>query len=173
MRGKTQRMLTEFVVAFVIWMLLSWTLKPGYSGFSLQNILGGVVAAGLCAFFFGNVFPHSPAKIFNPRRLFWFLVFLPDFIWYCFMANLDVAYRVLNINMPIRPGIVKVKTRLKSEMGKAFLANSITLTPGTLTVDIIDDTLYVHWIYVSTEDPQEQTKKIVSRFEYYLIKVFD
>ena len=121
MREKTQRMLTEFVVAFVIWMLLSWTLKPGYSGFSPENILGGVVAAGLCAFFFGNVFPHSPAKIFNPRRLFWFLVFLPDFIWYCFMANLDVAYRVLNINMPIRPGIVKVKTRLKSEMGRRFL----------------------------------------------------
>jgi len=173
MKEKTQKIVAEFVIVFVIWMLLTLSKQTGYDIFTLQNILAGVVAAAICTALFGRISPHNVAKMFNPVRIFWFLVFLPDFIWYCFLANLDVAYRVLNVNMPIRPGIVKVKTRLKSEMGKTFLANAITLTPGTLTVDIIGDTLYIHWIYVSTDDPENQTKRIVDRFENYLVKVFD
>ena len=172
MKEKYQKTATEFVIVFVLWILLTLSKQTDYR-LDAQNIIAGLIAAALCASFFQRVFPHNPAKLFNPRRIFWFCIYLPDFIWYCFLANLDVAYRVLNVNMPIRPGIVKVRTRLKSEMGKAFLANSITLTPGTLTVDIIGDTLYIHWIYVFTDDPEEQTKRIVDRFENYLLKVFD
>jgi multicomponent Na+:H+ antiporter subunit E len=88
-------------------------------------------------------------------------------------ANFDVAYRVLHPKMPIAPGIVKVKTKLKSEMGKVFLANSITLTPGTFTIDLKDEFLYIHWIYVRYKDVDKATQNIVSLFEKYLIKIFD
>jgi multicomponent Na+:H+ antiporter subunit E len=172
MKEKLQKTFVEFLVAYAIWVLLVISKQTDYR-LDTQSLLAGVVAAGLCASLFGKMSPYNPAKLFNPRRIFWFCVYLPDFIWFCFLANLDVAYRVLNISMPIRPGIVKVRTRLKSAMGKAFLANSITLTPGTLSVDIIDDCLYVHWIYVKTDDPEEQTRRIVDRFENYLLKVFD
>ena len=70
-------------------------------------------------------------------------------------------------------GIVKVKTRLKSDMGKVFLANSITLTPGTFTVDLKNEYLYIHWIYVKHRDMEKATQDIVSRFESFLIKIFD
>ena len=72
-------------------------------------------------------------------------VFLGELI----KSNFDVAARVANPKLPINPGIVKVKTKLKSKLGRIMLANSITLTPGTLTVDIDEDTneLYIHWIY--------------------------
>ena len=173
MKKKVQKAIAEFVIVFVLWILLTLSKQTDYRVFDLQNVLGGLIAAGICTSLFGRISPHNPAKAFNPVRIFWFLVYVPDFIWYCFLANLDVAYRVLNVNMPIKPGIIKVKTKLKSEMGKAFLANSITLTPGTLTVDIIGDTLYIHWIYVATEDPEEQVERIVARFENYLVKVFD
>lgn len=49
-----------------------------------------------------------------------------------------------------------------------MLANSISLTPGTITVDIKDDILYIHWIDVSSTDIEVATKKIVSSFEKYL-----
>ena len=88
-------------------------------------------------------------------------------------ANLDVAYRVLHMDLPIRPGIVKVKSTLQSDLGLTFLANSITLTPGTLTVDIIGNELYIHWINVLTDDPEQQTAIIVRRFENILKKVFE
>ena len=52
------------------------------------------------------------------------------------------------------------------------LANSITLTPGTLSIDIIDDTFYVHWIDVKTTNPEEAYKEIAEKFEKILLKIF-
>jgi multicomponent Na+:H+ antiporter subunit E len=76
--------------------------------------------------------------------------------------------------MPINPGIVKIKTRLKTDAGITALANSITLTPGTLTVDLTDDGfLYVHWINVKSTDTEEATRLIAERFEYFLEKIFE
>jgi multicomponent Na+:H+ antiporter subunit E len=94
--------------------------------------------------------------------------------YYMLIANLDVVYRVIHPKMPIKPGIVKVKTRLQSESGRTALANSITLTPGTLTVDITDDGfLYIHWINTQATGIEEASKRIVSRFETLLEKIFD
>ncbi len=59
-------------------------------------------------------------------------------------ANIDVARIVLHPRLPIEPSIVKFKTTLKGDTAKVSLANSITLTPGTITMDIIGDTFYVH-----------------------------
>jgi len=72
--------------------------------------------------------------------------------------------------MPIKPAIVKVKTTLKSEFAKTLLANSITMTPGTITVDIIDDEFYVHLIYLRSEDPAVYTGMITGVFEKYIKK---
>ena len=77
--------------------------------------------------------------------------------------------------MPIIPGIVRLKTELKSDTGLTFLANSITLTPGTLTVDINKDDgiLYIHWINVVGTDPETTFAEIGSRFEPMLKKIFE
>jgi multicomponent Na+:H+ antiporter subunit E len=88
------------------------------------------------------------------------------------MSNLDVARRVLTPSLPINPGIVKIKTKLTTNFSKMVLANSITLTPGTLTVDIVDDTLYIHWIDVKTTNPEEAFKEIAEQFEKILLKIF-
>ncbi len=85
----------------------------------------------------------------------------------------DVMLRVIHPDVPIRPGIVKVRTTLTSEMAKTFLANSITLTPGTLTIDIDGDDFYVHWIYIPTDDPNERTREICGRFEGLLRRIFE
>ena len=67
-----------------------------------------------------------------------------------------MAYRVLNPYLPIKPGIVRIKTSLTSEFAKTILANSITLTPGTLTVEVDGEDFYVHWINVSSDNPEIQ-----------------
>ena len=74
--------------------------------------------------------------------------------------------------MPIKPGIVIIKTGLKSDIAKMILANSITLTPGTFTLDIVDDTLLIHWINVRTENIAEATEIIGEKFEKYLRVIF-
>jgi len=79
---------------------------------------------------------------------------------------------VLNPKLPIKPGIVRIRTKLKSRLGRIILANSITLTPGTLTVETRDDTFYIHWIDVSARNIEESTQVIVSKFEKYLEVIF-
>ncbi len=155
-----------FLLTLAVWLLLTWSLD-------IQNIVAGIIIVFLCTIFMSHLFFDNVIKIFNPRRIIWFLYYIPVFLLHMVKANFDVAYRVLHMNIPIRPGIVKVKTTMKSDLGLTFLANSITLTPGTLTVDIIGDELYIHWINVVTDDPERQTEIIVRRFENILKKVFE
>ncbi len=156
----------QFLIIFLLWLLLTWSLAA-------QEIIVGIALSLLLSILLFDVFLQGSQKLVQPSRYFWFLIYLPIFFYYVVRANFDVAYRVLHPEMPIRPGIVKVRTSLKSEMGKTFLANSITLTPGTLTVDIVGDHLYIHWINIVTEDPQEETEVIVKKFEKYLRRIFE
>ena len=158
-----------FILGFIIWGLLNWV--PDW-----QHMAVGVFAAALVAFLTGDLFVQRPHVLAHPERYFYFLFqYLPVFLWEVIKANIDVAYRVLHPALPIRPGIVKVRTTLKSDTALTFLANSITLTPGTLSVDIDTDKgfLYVHWIDVRAESVEEATKKVVERFEKILKRIFD
>jgi len=160
------RYITLFILTFLFWMLLTLSV-------SLPALLAGAAVALLSALIFGPYFDLSLHKFIQPQRYFWLIIYLLIFIWECIKANFDVAYRVLHPAMPIKPGIVKVPLNISSETGRAFLANSITMTPGTISVDIVDDILYVHWIYVSSEDPEVYTRKISGRFERYIKKIFE
>lgn len=104
------------------------------------------------------------------------MIYSVFYIFYLFISivksNFDVARRVIQPKIPINPGIVRVKTKLKSPVGRMILANSITLTPGTLSVDVKDDYYYIHWIDVTDIDEQKATQKIVSGFEKYLEVIF-
>lgn len=134
----------------------------------MSNLAVGSAAAVITSLLFAGRYFKNLGKFLQPARYLWFLVYLFIFIIECIKANFDVAYRVLHPAMPIRPGIVKIKTTLRSGFAKTMLANSITMTPGTITVDIIDDSLYVHWIYVSSEDPEVYTRRITGKFEKYI-----
>ena len=156
----------HILLLFGIWVLLTWSLH-------WQDLLVGMIIAIIADMTLGDIYPVNAIKILNPIRFFWLIVYAVTFFGYVIKANFDVAYRVLNINMPIRPGIVKVRTRLKTDMARTFLANSITLTPGTLTVDCVGDHLYIHWINIISEDAKKETEIIVQRFEEMLERVFE
>ncbi|MFO7830105.1 MAG: Na+/H+ antiporter subunit E [Bacteroidales bacterium] len=155
-----------FIISFILWLLLSFNLTT-------SNIIVGVIASLITTILFGKYFIKVVTPFLQPQRYFWLIVYLLIFIWECIKANFDVAYRVLHPAMPIKPGIVKVKLNLKTNIAKTILANSITMTPGTISVDIIDDIIYVHWIYVSSEDPEVYSQKISGRFEKYIKKIFE
>ncbi|MCK5271875.1 MAG: Na+/H+ antiporter subunit E [Sedimentisphaerales bacterium] len=156
-----------FVVLMIIWLFLTWSLE-------IQQLIAGAVSSLILTLLLSRVYSDVPARAFNPLRWLWFILYTIEFIYYCIKANLDVAYRVLHPDLPIRPAIIKVHTNLRTDIARTFLANSITLTPGTLTVDIMEDgDMYIHWINVVTEDPEEQTDIIVKRFETILRRVFE
>ncbi len=166
------RRLIYFVLAFVIWILLTWPLVDGK--IDGQVVVAGLIASVIVAVMFHEILPKEHHVFISPVRIFWFLVYVPVFFYYVMKANLDVVYRALHPKMPIKPGIVKIKTILKTESGITALANSITLTPGTLTVDLTDDGfLYIHWINVKSDDIEQATKYIAERFEWFLKKIFE
>lgn len=157
-----------FLVSFVMWLLLSFSLD-------WQHLLIGFLVAFLVAWTMGDMFAEQGKKWFSLRRYVWFMIYIFVFAWECMKANVDVALRVLNPRLPINPGIVKVKTILKTESGLTFLANFITLTPGTFSVDVDKDNgyLYIHWIDVTTQDVDKASRIIVSKFEKILKEVFE
>ncbi len=166
------RRVIYFIIAFIIWMLLTWPFAN--SRIDSQIVIAGVIASLIVTVLFRKPVLKKHRVLISPVRLFWLLVYLPVFFYYVIKANFDVVYRVLHPKMPINPGIVKIKTSLKTDSGITALANSITLTPGTMTVDLTDDgILYIHWINVKSTETKQATKLIAQRFEWFLKKIFE
>ena len=160
------KFLMALVASFVLWMLFFCSLEAAV-------IASGIFFSLLVATLFRDIYPDNLQKMLSPARWLYFLLYLPYFFWHVVWANIDVMFRVIPPKLPIRPGIVKVKTTLTSEMAKTFLANSITLTPGTLTVDIDGNDLYIHWINVHTDNAEQRTAEICGRFEPLLRRIFE
>ena len=155
-----------FIICFICWLLLTWTLY-------IPALSIGLAVSILIAWWFADLFIQHHRQFFQIKRFLYLLYYIPLLTYYVILANFDVAYRVLHPKLPINPGIVKVKTTLSTATGRVALANSVTLTPGTLTVELTDDGyLYVHWINVTTIDVEEATRKIISRFEPVLKEIF-
>jgi len=157
-----------FILGFLIWSALNWPVD-------WQNIIVGIIVAGLVTYITGDLFIRAPHLFKRPARYLWFLYYIPLFLWECIKANIDVAYRVVHPDIPINPGIVKIKTSLKSDTALTFLANTITLTPGTMSVDIDKDNgyLYIHWINIKDKDVDSATKLISEKFENILRRIFE
>jgi multicomponent Na+:H+ antiporter subunit E len=153
-----------FLVLMGLWVLL--TPKD------MQEIWVGLAVSALVAIFTLRLEPVLGDLRLTPKALVYAVIYLFVFIKELIVSNLDVARRVINPKLPIKPGIVKVKTKLNSNIAKTILANSITLTPGTLTVDIKGEYLYIHWIEIQHEDLEGATQDIVTKFEKYLEVIF-
>ena len=145
----------------IIWLLLNSSFNPFVIG-------SGVMVSAVIAMFFCKSCDVFTAIRLTPKPFLYTIIFLVVFFKELIKSNLDVAIRVLTPSLPIKPGIVEVKTKLKSKIGRIFLANSITLTPGTFTIEIYEDSLFIHWIDVKSENIEEDTKMLVHKFEKYL-----
>ena len=152
------RILFWSVLLFCLWLVLSANLQ-------LANIVVGVVVSFSIALLYIKLFAKDKFEMINP---FWFFVYLLVLAKNLITSNLQIAKRVLSKDMKLAPKIVKVKTELKSDWKKLLLANSITLTPGTLTLDIEADTLEIHIIeFRDGFDENEITRE----FEQVIAKI--
>ncbi len=161
--------LSRFIVSWILLMIVWIAFTTSFAGQVLLVVVG---IKAIIAFFTIRFFTCFSLTILSPTRVFYMIYYLFVFTWELIKSNIDVARRVLTPSLPINPGIVKFKTKLTTDYSRMVLANSITLTPGTLSIDIIDDTFYVHWIDVKTTNPEEAQKEIAETFEKILLKIF-
>lgn len=159
MRVKAYALLVVLLLG--IWLLLTAPFTPA------ELILGAAVAIIVGLLPSGALDVLADVKL-SPRAIGAAFAYLFVFLVELVKSNIDVAFRVLSPALPIKPGIVRITTGLTSPLGRTLLANSITLTPGTITVEADGPDFYIHWIQVSDEDIVETTKKIAGKFERYL-----
>lgn len=134
-----------FIILFGFWLLLSGRLDPVHLGL-------GVGCSLLVALFSHDLLIRDSQGIL--RRLLILIRFIPFLgwlVWQIIIANIDVARRVVDPKLPLSPGIIKLSSRLKGDVAQTTLATSITLTPGTMTVDIVGNDFYVHCLAIEDE----------------------
>lgn len=160
---KISSFISTFIFCFIVWLAFTLT-------FNAEEIAAGLLVSLLVSIVSCSFFIHSNAfYLFNPKRLFCMIAYIPLFIRELIKANIDVAKISLNPKLPINPGIVKVPTNLTSEYGLAMLCDSITLTPGTISMDVVEEKgknyIYIHWIDVQTKNPAKAGDMIKGSLE--------
>ncbi|MBA5941926.1 MAG: Na+/H+ antiporter subunit E [Methanophagales archaeon] len=135
-----------FAVLFGFWVVLSGHLD-------VIKLSMGIICSILVALYSHDLLfkdTGSKGRIGRTRIFLRFIAYIFWLLIQIFIANIDVARRVLDPRMPISPEIIKFKSELKSDLALTTLATSITLTPGTLTIDIIDGYFYIHCLSIES-----------------------
>jgi multicomponent Na+:H+ antiporter subunit E len=152
----------------LLWNLLlalAWVAATG--AFNFSNLLVGFIV-GLLILVFTRRVVGAPRYLYKIRQVFGLVIF---FIWELILANLRVAYDVLTPRHHMRPGVIAIPLDAHSDSEITLLSNLITLTPGTLSLDISADrkVLYLHAMYIS--DIDEVRRKIKEGFERRVLEV--
>jgi multicomponent Na+:H+ antiporter subunit E len=144
-RPKWSARIIQFVALFAFWILLS-------GRFEIKYLVIGLFASGFVTYLTGDLLYSGQYKRadFGSRHMLasaWRLfVYAPWLVWAIIKANIQVAVIILKPRMPIDPGWFQFSTQLKGKVSKVTLANSITLTPGTITADMKQSKMIIHFI---------------------------
>ncbi|MGM0432031.1 MAG: Na+/H+ antiporter subunit E [Spirochaetota bacterium] len=162
MRAEQWWALIRFVITalmmFIMWLLFTASFDP----FSLTM---GVIGSLLIAAMTYDVFiarHQAHIKFFLPNPFF-LIIYILVLIYSMYSASFRMLGAIITGN--VHPRIVHFRTRLRSDFARMLLANSITLTPGTITLDLNDDHLTVHWLFCSTTHSKAAGEAIKGRLE--------
>jgi multicomponent K+:H+ antiporter subunit E len=150
------------LILVVLWLMLSQDVTAG------AVILGGVLAVSI-PLFTSEFWPERP-KIRSWGAL---IKFMPVFLWDVLVANLRVAWLIVNVAHTLRPRWLVIPLDVQNPHGITTLANVISLTPGTVSAEVGADrkTLLVHALDVA--DPDEEIATIKRRYERPIMEIFE
>lgn len=135
-RRKMKRSLILFAYLLVVWLLLSGHFDSTLIGYGVLSCLGIVALMAHLGILDNEALPtHLGFRV---------LAYLPWLLKEIVLSNLAVAKVILDPKLPIHPRILRVAGSQKTDVGRVFYANSITLTPGTITLDVRDGKFLVH-----------------------------
>ncbi len=161
------------VVSLIIPLTLLYLLYTG--SISLLELMLGVIASFIVSMLFGDLLVVKPGKLYSPRRWFWLIMYG---IYYLTIIEAKAHWQVIKLIFnpkAVDPGIVRIPYSVKTDYAVTTIANSITNTPGTITVDIDEENkkLYVHWIKIIDETDEGAKKHVSEIFEKYASRIFD
>jgi multicomponent Na+:H+ antiporter subunit E len=165
-RWKFARILLTVVYLMAGWLLFTWSVTPRSlilgAGFSL-------LVAGLTYPIF--IEEQEAGRHAHIPRIHLLPVYFALLAFNMYVATFSVTWQILRGR--VNPGIVHFRTRLKSDVARVALTNSITLTPGTITVDLDDDHLIVHWLDTRTTHSKYAGNLIKGTYERILARIWN
>ncbi len=150
MRSSWRNYLGFTLIMFIFWVAISGTLK-------WPQLLFGFLAAVFVVWFNRNLLikPEERPPL-HLKTIFWLTGYLVKLLLDIVVANFQVAWLVLNPRMPIEPNLVDLEVDLEKVTGRVLLANSITLTPGTLTIMAEKKKFLVHALTLKSGENLKQ-----------------
>jgi len=142
------RIVGLWVILFAVWLLLSGHYTPLLIGFGIGSCALTVYIAMRM-----DVADHEGVPIDWVGR---FLLYLPWLLKEILVANISVAKVILSPSLPISPIMVVFRSTQKTDLGRVLYANSITLTPGTITTGVEGDQLEIHALTWQDVDGREE-----------------
>lgn len=159
-----KRLATTFVLVFIAWIVLTLSLQPE------ELAVGAVVSLTITLICRHLLSRDTPRIVLHPVRWLWLLVYLAVMLYVEVLAHWDVTKRVFTGR--IRPAIVEVPVGFRSLLGKALFGNSVTLTPGTLTVNTGDEErFYIHTLTYTPPGAGRKDKEIGSLLKKFGTRV--
>ena len=156
------RYIYTFLIMFGFWILLS-------GKFDLFHLTLGILSSGLVALLSSDILMYDTRNNDRLAIAFRFICYIPWLLYQIVLSTMHVAFLALHPKMKDRidPTIVTFKTKLKGNIAQVALANSITLTPGTITIRIEDGVFYVHAISrkAAAGLPGEMEERLARVFE--------
>ncbi|MFP4286148.1 MAG: Na+/H+ antiporter subunit E [Candidatus Izemoplasmataceae bacterium] len=138
MKEKRNGLIVLFIILFLFWMILA-------SVFNISEVILGLLTAFMILLYSVDlVFTKKEASSITFKTTKWFFILVVRLIKEMIIANIHVAKIVLSPSLPVDPGFVTIKQPLKKPLNQALFGNAITLTPGTLTVDMTSEEVVVH-----------------------------
>lgn len=170
MTSRILSFIATFLLLYLVFIIASASVSP------MDLTLGLIASLVVAAFTSTFLIRKSPEQAFNVVRWFWSIAY---FFYYFVViepkCHWDVIKRIIHPKMPIKPGIVRVPYRVKTDYGITAVACSITNTPGTVVVDLTEGEkgrYYVHWIDVKTLDEEGCYENISKSFEKFVRRMF-
>ncbi len=171
--SKEEKIIITWITILTFWLIVSGEI------FWQNVLLGGIISLLISSFMYENLTDDLRCEGSLVRKVLYLsFIQIPQYIFIMIFQLVESNFRVAKhaIFLDINPGIIRIETDLKSDTGTTILSNSISLTPGTLTMDLdkkLDKTyLYVHWIDMKTLNVKKAGDEIKGDVERWLKKIF-
>ncbi|MDG5813769.1 Na+/H+ antiporter subunit E [Chitinispirillales bacterium ANBcel5] len=164
-KWKIVRIILTSINLFIGWLLFSGSLE-------LEMVFTGIILSVLVSYLTYDIFIHDTeaAKRSLLPKVHLFFIFLLIVLFKMYVASFKVTYNVLRGR--INPRIVHFRTKLKADLSRVILTNAITVTPGTITLNLDDDHLIVHWLDAKTTHSKYSGELIKGTFERLLKRIW-
>ncbi len=155
------RFAITFLSLFAGWLLFTWSLDPG--AMVAGAVSGLAVSVLTWSIFVDEAEAGRRAHLPRPH---YFILFLGVLVFNMYVASFRVLWKI--VRGDIDPRVVHFRTHLKTDIARVVLSSSITLTPGTITLDLDDDHLVVHWLDAKTTHSRYAGRLIKGIYEKLL-----